>query len=428
MHRLRYYGLSPWNINLSNRLCLILFFLIILVNPGFPKNNQDDINYSDKNINYMYDPGTPIKVTSKVMYSEGEATIFLKITMGRRDTLQQVPKISYQITDTYEENIALSDSLNWENHLINKTDNNYYLKWQAPVNINNDNVIILRIFYPPLGEEPFYYDIPVAGERNFPPADIMAMDKDLDIPVFNNFMMIGDNFRIKTVNPNIQEVFVYYYNNDFGPNPPPMAEEEQVQKELNIDSVFSVPVNEPLSFSNEGLYFIQSDTTSLSGISFRITDTYFPKYKRVSQLIGPLRYISTNDEMEALRSEEEKKEALDKFWLDITQSRERAKQIIRNYYQQVTLTNKIFTGYKEGWKTGQGMIYLLYGVPDEVYRDGKEEVWIYHERSNLNEMQFTFVKVKNLFTQNHYELIRNNDYKKYWYRNIDLWRKGRKNI
>lgn len=146
-------------------------------------------------------------------------------------------------------------------------------------------------------------------------------------------------------------------------------------------------------------------------------------------LIDPLRYISTSEEMENLTENEDAKKALDRYWIKITRSQERAKEVIRNYYQQVTNANLLFTSYKEGWKTGQGMVYLLFGPPDLVTTSANQEQWIYNSQNDLMEnMTFNFVKVRNIFTTQHYNLLRDEDYRRFWYRNIDLWRKGRKQI
>ena len=33
----------------------------------------------------------------------------------------------------------------------------------------------------------------------------------------------------------------------------------------------------------------------------------------------------------------------------------------------------LFTSYKQGWKTDKGMIYIIFGAPDEVLKDGERE-------------------------------------------------------
>ena len=105
---------------------------------------------------------------------------------------------------------------------------------------------------------------------------------------------------------------------------------------------------------------------------------------------------------------------------------ERAKEIIRNYYQQVEKANILFTNYKEGWKTDQGMVYIIFGLPTSVNESQETEEWIYNNETL--KVKFTFDKLGNLFTDKHYDLVRKENYDKVWFRMVDSWRKGRSEI
>jgi GWxTD domain-containing protein len=138
-----------------------------------------------------------------------------------------------------------------------------------------------------------------------------------------------------------------------------------------------------------------------------------------------LRYFSTRSEWDKLNTAINKKDALDNYWLSIFRSSEMAKSVIRNYFDQVEEANSLFTNYKEGWKTDMGMVFIIMGPPDEVFRNQAKEEWIYQKTEDLPKMKFTFEKINNIFTDNHYVLIRNADYRNEWYRAVEMWRKGR---
>ena len=74
--------------------------------------------------------------------------------------------------------------------------------------------------------------------------------------------------------------------------------------------------------------------------------------------------------------------------------------------------------------TDMGMIYILFGTPIRVHKTTHRESWIYENRDG-KAVEFNFNKIKNLFTPHHYELERSGDYKDIWYKQVDLWRKGR---
>jgi hypothetical protein len=80
-----------------------------------------------------------------------------------------------------------------------------------------------------------------------------------------------------------------------------------------------------------------------------------------------------------------------------------------------------FTSYKEGWKTDRGMTYLVFGLPDEINRNGQYEVWTY---KSIN-AKFTFIRTGSVFDPDYYVLERNKRFSETWYYTIDQWRKSR---
>ena len=85
-------------------------------------------------------------------------------------------------------------------------------------------------------------------------------------------------------------------------------------------------------------------------------------------MIEPLAYLATPDEMEDMRSSPKPKIALDEFWIKCGSNVDKARELIRIYYTRVLYANFYFTSYKEGWRTERGMIYIIYGPPDKVYK------------------------------------------------------------
>ena len=102
-----------------------------------------------------------------------------------------------------------------------------------------------------------------------------------------------------------------------------------------------------------------------------------------------------------------------------------AKQIIKSYYKRVADANKLFSTYKEGWKTDRGVIYIVFGPPSIVYRSMQGESWTYGEESNYRSLTFNFTMINNPFTNNDFTLERTTVYKNPWYRAVDSWRQGK---
>ena len=216
-----------------------------------------------------------------------------------------------------------------------------------------------------------------------------------------------------------KNLFGFYYKKSFDAALPPFAESDPISPFLIADSAFSFSKEfTPLSL---GLYLVQSDTASAKGICLLVTDASYPKYNRVSTLAPPLIYISTDDEFVKLSSANTDKTAFDKVILEMTGDKDRARNLFRSYFQRVEQTNRYFTDYKEGWKTDRGMLYVIYGIPDEVSRTATGETWYYQGRKT----RFEFKKSGSVFNPEIFKLERDNKYMPEWFSMVDLWRKSR---
>ncbi|HPC36262.1 MAG TPA: GWxTD domain-containing protein [Candidatus Marinimicrobia bacterium] len=104
--------------------------------------------------------------------------------------------------------------------------------------------------------------------------------------------------------------------------------------------------------------------------------------------IDQLRYIARGDVISKMKkaSGEEKKNLFLEFWRerDPTPGTEE-NELMNEYYRRVAYANQNFSGYLEGWKTDMGMIYILFGPPNDIERHPFEiqtkpyEIWYYYE-------------------------------------------------
>ena len=171
-----------------------------------------------------------------------------------------------------------------------------------------------------------------------------------------------------------------------------------------------------------GLYLFQKDTISTEGFAFRVEEDY-PRLAKIESLADPLIYVCTKQEFDRIKTAKGDKKAFDRVILGITGDTERAKNFMRNYFRKVELANEFFTSYKEGWKTDRGMIYIIFGLPDQVFRFTDREVWSY--KNNTYKISFDFVKSSTLFDPENFVLVRDKKFQETWYEVIDLWRNAR---
>ena len=118
----------------------------------------------------------------------------------------------------------------------------------------------------------------------------------------------------------------------------------------------------------------------------------------------------------------DQKKAFSDFWINLLKSKTLASKSIQLYYQRVKEANTYFSNHKIGWKTDQGMIYILFGPPEEVERKENEEIWSYGTFEG--KIKFTFAKLPNLFVQHHYQLERKKSLSKHWFNAVQKWRRG----
>lgn len=216
---------------------------------------------------------------------------------------------------------------------------------------------------------------------------------------------------------------VSYYEDAFPAAAPTFSTAQaRVAKLIKPDSIFFIDQQATLNLTKKGLYLAQQDTASAQGVAFRVEDDY-PKLGKLQSLAGPLVYICTEQEFNKIKSAGSDKKKFDQVILSITGNTERARTFMRNYFKRVESANQYFSSYKEGWKTDRGMVYIIYGIPDEVYLFDDREVWEY-SNDEFKE-RFQFVKSATIFDPENYVLIRERKFKDNWYNTIDLWRKVR---
>jgi len=218
-------------------------------------------------------------------------------------------------------------------------------------------------------------------------------------------------------------VHISFYNDPF-PAAAPAFSTAQAKVSITIkpDSTFILNSSSMVSFTQKGLYLAQTDTASSQGLAFRVEEDY-PKLGKLESLAGPLIYICTKQEFEKINLAHSDKKKFDQIILSITGNAERARTFMRSYFRRVELANLYFSSYKEGWKSDRGMMYIIFGVPEEVYYFEDREVWEY---KNVNaKLRCHFVKSPTLFDPENYVLIRDKKFTDTWYQMIDLWRKAR---
>ncbi|NJM24465.1 MAG: GWxTD domain-containing protein [Bacteroidia bacterium] len=218
-------------------------------------------------------------------------------------------------------------------------------------------------------------------------------------------------------------VVVTYFSHEFPAAAPAFSEGlNRVSKTMNVDTTYTIQAGQTITLDKKGLYLLQSDTSQRRGLAFRVEDDY-PKFAKLETLVEPLQYICTPQEYEKLKAGRGDKKVFDKTVLSVTGNADRARDFMRSYFQHVEWGNYYFSSYKQGWMTDRGMAYILFGIPNQVYKFGDREVWSY--KTNYYTLELTFVRSGSLFDPDNFVLVRDNKYQQTWYEVVNLWRKAR---
>lgn len=278
----------------------------------------------------------------------------------------------------------------------------------------------------------------------------LPFDKTSDLSR-NNFKVRGHFNKIELFNPVLRSnefvnliyrydadsLFVMYFEpDDASPIPPSIlmpARSIDTEPDGIAPLVYSDTL--PLMFPNRGIYLCTTDTNRLEGYSFFNFGDEFPGMTEPETMIDPLIYLANEDQIRQMKSSDRVKAELDDFWLKITGNIERSRELIRIYYNRVLYANYFFTSHTEGWRTDRGMIYIIYGPPDKVYKGPGEERWGYLKkqvkkgwgiRYKIEDeyLYFNFSNRENPFTTNDYVLRRSESVTSYWDEAIRSWRSG----
>jgi GWxTD domain-containing protein len=220
------------------------------------------------------------------------------------------------------------------------------------------------------------------------------------------------------------------------PDPPSMLLPE---KTLDYDplKIVALPYSDslPMMFPKEGIYLCSTDRNIKDGFTFLNFGPTYPRLTTPEGMIEPLAFLASQDEMTEMKSAVKPKAALDDFWIKCGGNVDKARELIRIFYTRVMYSNYYFTSYKEGWRSERGMVYIIYGPPDKVYKTTEGESWGYKKpvlkskwggRFTVTDsyLYFNFKKRENVFSDNDFYLSRSETLVTLWDKAVESWRKG----
>jgi GWxTD domain-containing protein len=356
------------------------------------------------NLRYLYDPKNEIDFPMKLINEKSQLTVYFRLQLRYSQDAIKNYTVSWEKRDSYVQ----------DNGTVLHTGDSLGLSGKISFPVPEKPwLLVAKVTNTSTNKRWFYYQV---MESKYPVDGFLEGEDGI---VFEPYVKAGQ-YVVRGVRPD-KPLHVYFYRTDFSAASPPFADKESsVDRFLFADSTFSLNNGAKALLKSRGLYLVQQDTGAAEGFCFRVVGNAFPKFTKVIEIPAPLVFVCTMDEHNELIAAKDDKAKVDKVILDITRDTDRARSFMRNYFRQVELANLYFSTYKEGWKTDRGMLYLIFGAPDEVSRTGLNEIWTYKDK--IKE-RFIFLRSGSIYDPQHYALLRNRRFQENWYNTIDNWRK-----
>ena len=418
----------------SSSLILILVLVLLLASCGSSKKNQGvRINKP-----VLYNPASS-SLHPKLgvfHFSEMESQLYIMINTNEllvsEANQERVPKsdvrIHYELFDCteIENNKLVSDSATFINSVEIKKQQKIIV-FPVVIPVEQERTYLLLVQITDLLRRNTIRQFLTINKTNIYSAQNFKVTALNGSPKLENTINENEIFRITYQRKPIDKLFIKYMSQPQPVATTPLTPAPVRELAFKADSVWIQPYspNTNFMFGYEGLYLIQIDTTRRDGLLLMNFSPSFPNEDRTEQLVQPIQYLTSSPEYQKLSQEKVPKKMMDNFWLAATGSTDKARMLIRVFYTRMSYANQFFSDFKEGWKTDRGMIYLVYGLPNNIHKGSDSETWEYTRKQHANPVTFVFERKPSPYSEEYYVLRRGDPQSTFWRQAVDSWRKGK---
>ena len=247
------------------------------------------------------------------------------------------------------------------------------------------------------------------------------------IIAFKNIFTKNELFKLEFNRFGYDSIHIDYYHSDESLPRPVFSTLPEVPLRSFPDTSWSYAHSDSTIYELglPGTYIFRIDKSEKEGLTLMNFGDNFPYTRNADDMLGPLVYLTSSVEFRDLRMHQNRKLAVDNFWLGISGNPDAARELIRVFYNRVLFANIYFTSYKEGWKTDRGMIYIVFGVPNLIDITAGSEKWTYLTGRSTQPVEFVFERKENIFSNMDYKAVRDVSSNPYWRSAVQSWRKGK---
>lgn len=391
---------------------------------------------SSFNMAYLYQPGQYYIHPRFVVYHEQEesSAVYFRIRTSEilfsqanvQVQFQSEIKIYYRLFELGNKRV-LADSASVYHTIVKDQAGDEFIA-RFPVTASPGKKYMLEVIVTDLIRDLAVQSfVPVDKRNPFARQHFYVTDGQTGKPFFNTVVDSSTILHLLYHDPAVDTVYLSYFRDSYPASRPPGLFLSAESINYLPDTTYSVPLgnDQYVVFPRPGIYHFRPDTNRLEGLTFFHFGHGFPMVRYAHQMVEPLVYFAGPTDYNRMVVQPNRKLSVDNFWIQITGSMERAREMIRIFYTRVYFCNYYFSSYKEGWKTDRGMIYLIYGPPSILYKTDETEQWIYGREGSKDAVSFNFQRVESAFTDNHFVLLRSEALTTRWSLAVETWRSGR---
>lgn len=342
-------------------------------------------------------------------------------------TFKSNVRLAYTLSDNYNSKTLIDSATVY---FSNKKDDKPYLIGKVNILLNKAPAYYIRIQTTDLNRNSTHISTHPINKQNLNSREHFIVTTSKKQLLFTSYIKKNQQVNIKHNQASDNKLYVQYFTPDQTLARPPHAPNNNTSdNNRSADSLFTLNLDSTnstaFSPTRLGKYHFTTNPSSKEGYTLFCFNDYYPKLQTATELISPLRYITSQQEFKELQEKSDAKLALDKFWLKLNKNKDQARELIKRYYNRTEIANTHFSSHKEGWKTDRGMLYQIQGMPDKILRSEFVEEWIYITGNTFDQYRYLFeLNTNNKFTDNDFVLKRANLYRMPWIIGVDLWRQG----
>lgn len=391
------------------------------------------------NVAKMYNPSSSKLHPAFMVYNEDAHTSVLDVKIYPKELLYSMANSEgvykagvklnlslYDISDPDKTELADSGSYSFS---FERNSSEQRIIKEIPFKAEQGKIYQLKIQIADVirNEEQLKY-IYVDKRSAYSQQNFIITDDKTQFPYFPPYVVGGAKFRINYNHPQAYDsIYALFYGSEMPLPKPSFTLTREAAFLREPDSIWILPFNQRLAYqlSYRGLYFFQFDTSQETGLTLLNFGEDFPRIKTPAEMVPPLAYLTSSVEYNDIENATNQKLAVDNFWLGCADDMDRARELIRIYYNRVFFANYYFTSFKPGWKTDRGMIFIIYGPPQAIYVSAKQEKWLYYRKNYSSTVTFVFDNVLSPYAENNYILQRSESYDAHWRQAVESWRSGK---